>query len=260
LTLQHHHRADVDVISVGGELDLLTGGRLEECIRRVYRPGTQLIFDLAETGFVDCSGLRALIRAQHLARSSGGVVRLAALRRGPAKVVALADVGAWLPVHVSLEQAIKAATQSADGALTRRRTRLGDRYLLETDSGAGGTPVSPRGGRFRIPMSHDQSGAGGSHHEEADVVAHQPIARADAVCDLSDELMREIFAVSLTLHTSLSRAAGDPATVSAHAAIARLDQTIKELRETSFEYQIRTNGYLSGRAIPDHDASGAQSA
>lgn len=113
LDLIHHHVPGMTVIAVRGELDLLTAGRLEDFFRRVYRPGDQMIFDLAGTGFIDCSGIRALIRAYHDVRRAGGSVHLSGLRPGPAKVVRLTRLGDLMPLHPGLAHAIGAAADVA---------------------------------------------------------------------------------------------------------------------------------------------------
>jgi anti-sigma B factor antagonist len=140
LSLQHHHLPGVTVIRVGGELDAATASSLEDRGRRVYRSGDQLVFDLTETTFIDCGGLRALIRAHHLVRPSGGLVRVAGLRPAVAKVVALADVRAVLLVHASVEQAIKVALMNRPGVLTghqRRRRNRSSRQLNVPGAGLG---------------------------------------------------------------------------------------------------------------------------
>lgn len=113
LALTHHRLPGVTVIAVGGEVDLSTAGRLEDFFRQVYRPGDQMIFDLTETGFIDCSGIRVLVRAHHDVRRGGGSVRLAGLRPGPGKVARLTKLGDLMPVHTELAHAIGAAVDAA---------------------------------------------------------------------------------------------------------------------------------------------------
>jgi anti-anti-sigma factor len=99
----------VTVVGVHGELDLQTTALIEESLQRLWRPGDELIVNLAKTTFIDCSGLRALIRAHHHVRQGGGLVRLAALQPAPAKIIQLAELDTVLSVHPSLRHAIRAA-------------------------------------------------------------------------------------------------------------------------------------------------------
>jgi anti-sigma B factor antagonist len=105
----------VTVIKVAGELDLMTADTLSRRTREVCRPGDQVIFDLTETTFLDCSGLRSLLRTHEHMRRLGGAVRLSGLQPGPAKIIAISQTDRCLPVHECLEQAMTVATAAAAG-------------------------------------------------------------------------------------------------------------------------------------------------
>jgi anti-sigma B factor antagonist len=115
ITLACHHLPAVTVIKVGGELDLMTADTLQERSREVCRPGDQVVFDLTETTFMDCSGVRALLRARQHVHQEGGSVRLSGLQSGPAKIIAITHADQCLPVHDSLEQAVGIALAYANG-------------------------------------------------------------------------------------------------------------------------------------------------
>lgn len=108
LTLTHQRLPGVTVIGVRGELDLLNCGRFEEFLETMPSEGDQLVIDLARTTFIDCAGLRALVHAHDRAREGGGVLRLAALRPLPARVIRLAGLDTVLVMHPSLRHAISA--------------------------------------------------------------------------------------------------------------------------------------------------------
>lgn len=60
-------------LTLGGELDLRTGRRLDAELARIetqLRPGV-LILDLANLTFIDSSGLRVLFHAERRARAEG---------------------------------------------------------------------------------------------------------------------------------------------------------------------------------------------
>jgi WhiB family redox-sensing transcriptional regulator len=50
----------VSLISVGGDVDITNAGRLANDIARSCRSGDEVVFDLTEPTFLDCSGLRVL--------------------------------------------------------------------------------------------------------------------------------------------------------------------------------------------------------
>jgi anti-sigma B factor antagonist len=117
LILVNDHLPGVTVITVDGELDMMTVSGMEVFIRRVRRPGDQVILDLTKTMFIDCSGVSALLRAHQETRRDGGILRLAAPRRpGPTKVLTITNVDACMPLHASLEQALSAALASPPSA------------------------------------------------------------------------------------------------------------------------------------------------
>jgi anti-sigma B factor antagonist len=118
-----HHLPGVTVITVGGELDVVTAGPLEAFVRETYRPGDQVVFDLTDMTFMDASGVRVLLRAHHEARRDGSTVRLAALQPGPARVITTTKIDTYVPVHASLEQALSIALAAARRPTTRARPR-----------------------------------------------------------------------------------------------------------------------------------------
>jgi anti-sigma B factor antagonist len=115
LTLIRDQLPGVTVVGVHGELDLLTAEVFEDGLQGWCRPGGELIINLAWTGFVDCSGIRALTRANRRVRHEGGLVRLAAPQPGPAKIIRLTKLDAELPVHPSVRDAIGAAFHDQGG-------------------------------------------------------------------------------------------------------------------------------------------------
>ena len=98
------------MVTVGGELDLVTAGELEDFALGACRPGDQVVLDLADVSFLDCSGLRALLRVHHQVHRWGGVSRLVA----PAPVVGrrvleITGVDRCIPVYAGRGEAVDAA-------------------------------------------------------------------------------------------------------------------------------------------------------
>lgn len=109
LALMRHYLRGVTVITVGGELDLVTAGELEDFVRRTRRPGDELVLDLSDVGFLDCSGLRALLRTHHEVSRQGGVSRLAAPQASAGRVLKITGVDRLIPVHATRAEAVDAA-------------------------------------------------------------------------------------------------------------------------------------------------------
>ncbi|MEU9365813.1 STAS domain-containing protein [Streptomyces avermitilis] len=65
------------VIEVSGEIDMASAGSLTEHLAAATaRPGPDVLVDLRPVAFFDCSGLRALCRADTRAKERGGRLRL----------------------------------------------------------------------------------------------------------------------------------------------------------------------------------------
>jgi anti-sigma B factor antagonist len=108
-----HRLPGLTVITVGGELDVVTARPLEAFVREAYHPGDEVVFDLTGMTFMDASGLRVLLHAHDEARRDGSTVRLAAPQPGPARVITTTKVDTCVPVHASLEQALSIALAAA---------------------------------------------------------------------------------------------------------------------------------------------------
>lgn len=65
------------VVEVLGEIDIATAGRLGEHLdAATAQPKPDVLVDLRQVDFFDCSGLRLLCRAEARAREQGGRLRL----------------------------------------------------------------------------------------------------------------------------------------------------------------------------------------
>jgi anti-anti-sigma factor len=68
-------------VSLKGELDLSSVGKVEEELERVEKDGPSvLVLDLSQLSFLDSTGLRAVVTADERARSNG---RRLVIIRGP---------------------------------------------------------------------------------------------------------------------------------------------------------------------------------
>src|SRR3954463_13909164 len=108
LTLTHRRLPGTTIDSGGGEIAALTARELEAWLPEVLHEGDDLVFDLSELTFLDTSGLRILLLACERTRRLGGTPGLAALQRGPARVVEITGIAAAVPVHSTVEDALGA--------------------------------------------------------------------------------------------------------------------------------------------------------
>jgi len=82
------------VLILSGELDLATAGALHEAVAEQLATGGvgELVLDLAKVSFLDSSGLGALLRIRGEVLAAGGNLRVSAVARGPARVIAIAGL------------------------------------------------------------------------------------------------------------------------------------------------------------------------
>lgn len=94
LDVRAERRDEAAVLVVAGELDLATAGALHEAVAEQLAAGpvAELVLDLARVSFLDSSGLGALLRIRGEVVAAGGNMRVSALARGPARVIAIAGL------------------------------------------------------------------------------------------------------------------------------------------------------------------------
>lgn len=115
LEMRHQHHTGATVITLAGELDLTSCGRLSDYVAEVRRsPADHLVFDMGEVTFVDSHGLQALLDAYTYTHEHGGTVHLTALRGLPARLVEVTGVGDHVRLHSSTEIALASISVMPD--------------------------------------------------------------------------------------------------------------------------------------------------
>jgi anti-sigma B factor antagonist len=86
-------REDGAVLRVEGEIDLFTAPRFEAFLTAALRDHPHLVVDLRAVGFMDSTGLRALLHARRAIADAGGGICLLVTRDGAvARLLELAGV------------------------------------------------------------------------------------------------------------------------------------------------------------------------
>jgi anti-sigma B factor antagonist len=99
------------VVALAGDLDFAgaAAAAAEVEVAVGITAGQRLIIDLAALEFVDCSGVRALLSVQELARQAGGDVLLAVLQTPVLRLVTLLRLADVLGAHASVAAAAVSA-------------------------------------------------------------------------------------------------------------------------------------------------------
>ncbi|MEV5884555.1 STAS domain-containing protein [Streptomyces sp. NPDC052020] len=98
----------VCLVTVAGEVDLDGSVRFREVLLSCLRTGRGAVVDLARVGFMDSSGINALITAHQAAEAGGVWLRLAAPQQAVRRVLELVGVDSLIPSYPSVEAALAA--------------------------------------------------------------------------------------------------------------------------------------------------------
>jgi anti-sigma B factor antagonist len=93
------------VVCLRGELDVAAAAKVAAALVQVAVLARQVIVDLEGLGFIDSSGLAALVRARKHAQQAGGDLLLAAPQRQVLRVLAVTRLTEVFPVHACVEDA-----------------------------------------------------------------------------------------------------------------------------------------------------------
>ena len=88
------------VVTLSGELDLASAPELQACLEDVVADGaTTVVVDLDDLAFCDSTGISALVRAAHHARSGGRRLVLRRPRPGVRRVLEITGVTSVLEIE-----------------------------------------------------------------------------------------------------------------------------------------------------------------
>jgi anti-sigma B factor antagonist len=95
------------LVSLTGELDMHVAPQLDEALERTIDDGaSRVLVDLSAVGFIDSTGVAALLRAARRLRERGGELRLVCDDRRIIRTFELAGIDTALPIEHSLTEAI----------------------------------------------------------------------------------------------------------------------------------------------------------
>jgi anti-sigma B factor antagonist len=97
------------IVALRGELDILDAASVAGALAAVTAREPRVIVDLAGLGFIDASGLAALVSGWKHARHAGGDLLLAAPQQRVLRVLTVTRLLDLFSVHPSVEQAVRGA-------------------------------------------------------------------------------------------------------------------------------------------------------
>jgi anti-sigma B factor antagonist len=116
LTLAVHPNGQGVILSVGGEVDLATAPQLHAKLADLVEVGEagSVVVDLTPVGFMDSTGLTALLTAHRRARARGHTIRLVCPAGPVLRVLRLVGMEKVFSVYSSLAEAVAAQDADAD--------------------------------------------------------------------------------------------------------------------------------------------------
>ena len=109
LKLGHYNKDGIEVIDVGGEIDIYTAPRLRELlIDLVSKANYQLIVNLERVEFLDSTGLGVLVGGLKRVRAHDGSLDLVCTQERILKIFRVTGLAKVFGIHETVDQAIAA--------------------------------------------------------------------------------------------------------------------------------------------------------
>jgi anti-sigma B factor antagonist len=86
-----HLDADRAVVTLRGELDLMSVAALVDCFAGIMPAVNEIVLDFAALDFIECSGLHAIAAATHTAVAHGGSLSICSLRQQSQRLLDLVN-------------------------------------------------------------------------------------------------------------------------------------------------------------------------
>jgi anti-sigma B factor antagonist len=109
-------RGDSVVVTIHGDLDIVTSPVLDECLTELETSHNRIILDLADVDFLDTSALAVIVGHWKKAESAGGMLGLAGARYRYTKTLWITGLADRLSLYETVDQGLAAQAKAAAGA------------------------------------------------------------------------------------------------------------------------------------------------
>ncbi|HWM99547.1 MAG TPA: STAS domain-containing protein, partial [Streptosporangiaceae bacterium] len=114
VTVRVRHEPEYVLVTVAGEVDFATAGRLRERLFTLAATGRPLVADLDRVTFIDAAGLGVLAGAARQAAAHGASLRVVCARRQVRRLFSLTRLDQAVPLAASLAEVREAAGADAE--------------------------------------------------------------------------------------------------------------------------------------------------
>ena len=111
--LSSESRGDCAVITIHGDLDIVTSPQLDECLTVAQSSHNRIILDLADVDFLDTSALAVIVGHWKKAEAAGGSLALAGARYRYTKTLWITGLADRLPMYETVAEAVAACAGGA---------------------------------------------------------------------------------------------------------------------------------------------------
>ncbi|MCW2497104.1 STAS domain-containing protein [Jatrophihabitans sp.] len=98
----------VALATVDGEIDVYSAPTLRDGLTELLQQGASVVVDLTEVGFLDSTGLGALVAARKVAEDSGAQLPLVCTRERILKLFTITGLDGVFTIHPSIDGAVAA--------------------------------------------------------------------------------------------------------------------------------------------------------
>jgi anti-sigma B factor antagonist len=108
LRLSSERRAGSLIVTIVGDLDLVTSAQLDEHLAKTGREASWIILDLAGVDFMDTNALAVIVNHWKKAAAAGGMLALAGARYQYTKALWITGLASKLPMYDTVNEAVEA--------------------------------------------------------------------------------------------------------------------------------------------------------
>jgi anti-sigma B factor antagonist len=111
-------RGDSIVVTIHGDLDMMTSPRLDDCLTDAQSTHQRVILDLADVDFLDTSALAVIVGHWKKLEAAGGMLALAGARYRYTKTLWITGLADKLALYETVADALEAQARTAGPAGT----------------------------------------------------------------------------------------------------------------------------------------------
>jgi anti-sigma B factor antagonist len=115
-SLSAESRGETMIITIAGDLDIVTSPQLDECLTQAEANHSRIILDFGEVSFLDTSALAVIVGHWKIAESTGGTLALANARYRYTKTLWITGLADKLTLYNTVDEGVADLAQAAGTA------------------------------------------------------------------------------------------------------------------------------------------------